>query len=93
MQYASVRRGRSRRPCCPRPGPTGRYAPYWPGTYRCLGSRRKDLQLAVNVLMIAHYFTLEVAPARYSDALPFSLLPSLKPTEKLKFHIAGQGVG
>ena len=40
--------------------------------------------------MIAHYFTLEVTPARYVDALPFSPLPSMKPTEKLKFQIVEQ---
>ncbi len=66
------------------------YAPYGLGTHRCLGSRWMDLQLAVNVLMIAHYFTLEVTPARYADALPFSPLPSMKPTEKLNFLVAGQ---
>ena len=64
------------------------YAPYGLGTHKCLGSRWLDLQLAVNVLMIAHYFTLEVMPARYAEALPFSPLPSMKPTEKLKFRIA-----
>ena len=61
---------------------------YGLGTHRCLGSRWMDLQLAVNVLMIAHYFTLEVSPASYIDALRFSPLPSMKPTEKLKFRIA-----
>ena len=66
------------------------YAPYGLGTHRCLGSRWMDLQLAVNVLMIAHYFTLEVTPARYADALPFSPLPSMKPTEKLRFRVAEQ---
>ena len=66
------------------------YAPYGLGTHRCLGSRWMDLQLAVNVLMIAHYFTLEVSPARYAEALPFSPLPSMKPTEKLKFRVAEQ---
>ncbi len=64
------------------------YAPYGLGTHRCLGSRWMDFQLAVNVLMIAHYFTLEVTPARYVDALPLSPIPSMKPTEKLKFRIA-----
>ena len=66
------------------------YAPYGLGTHRCLGSRWMDLQLAVNVLMIAHYFTLEVSPARYAEALPFSPLPSMKPTEKLRFRVAEQ---
>ena len=62
------------------------YAPYGLGTHRCLGSRWMDLQLAVNVLMIAHYFTLEVSPADWK--LRFSPLPSMKPSKKLKFRIA-----
>ena len=66
------------------------YAPYGVGTHRCLGSRWMDLQLAANVLMIAHYFTLEVSPASYAEALPLSPIPSMKPTEKLKFRIVEQ---
>ena len=58
------------------------------GTHTCLGSRGMELQLATNVLMIAHYFTLEVSPANYK--LRFSPLPSMKPSKKLKFHIAEQ---
>ena len=64
------------------------YAPYGLGTHTCLGSRWVELQLAVNVLMIAHYFTLEVSPANYK--LRFSPLPSMKPSKKLKFLIAEQ---
>ena len=45
-----------------------------------------DLRLAVNVLMIARYFRLEVSPADY--VLRFSPLPSMKPSKKLKFQIA-----
>ena len=66
------------------------YAPYGLGTHKCLGSRWMDLQLAVNVLMIARYFTLEVSPAKYADALRFSPLPSMKPTEKLNFRVVEQ---
>ena len=64
------------------------YAPYGLGTHRCLGSRWMDLQLAVNVLMIAHHFTLEVYPADWK--LKFSPIPSMKPSEKLKFRVAEQ---
>ena len=64
------------------------YAPYGLGTHTCLGSRWMELQLAVNVLMIAHYFTLEVAPANYK--LKFNPLPSMKPSKNLKFHISEQ---
>ena len=66
----------------------GAYSPYGLGTHTCLGSRWMELQLAVNVLMIAHHFTLEVSPANYK--LRFSPLPSMKPSKKLKFHIAEQ---
>ena len=44
--------------------------------------------MTVNVLLVAHYFTLEVSPANYK--LKFSPLPSLKPSKKLKFRIAEQ---
>ena len=64
------------------------YAPYGLGTHRCLGARWMDLQLAVNVLMIAHYFILEVSPSSFKLRLnPF---PSLKPSKKLKFRVAEQ---
>ena len=64
------------------------YAPYGLGTHRCRGFRGMELQLAVNVLMIAHYFTVEVSPANFN--LRFRPLPSMKPSKKLKFHIAEQ---
>ena len=62
------------------------YAPYGLGTHRCLGSRWVELHLAVTVLMIAHYFTLEVSPSNYK--LRFNPIPSMKPSKKLKFRIA-----
>ena len=64
------------------------YAPYGLGTHRCLGTRWMELQLAVNLLMIAHYFDLEIHPANYK--FKFNPLPSMKPSKKLRFRIAGQ---
>ena len=64
------------------------YAPYGLGTHTCLGSRWLDLQLAVNVLMVAHHFNLKVSPANYK--FRFDPLPSLKPSKKLKFLVAEQ---
>ena len=64
------------------------YAPYGLGPHTCLGSRWMELQLAVNVLMVAHHFTLEVSPANYK--LRFNPLPSMKPSKNLKFHIVEQ---
>ena len=64
------------------------YSPYGLGTHTCLGSRWMELQLAVNVLLVAHYFTVRVSPENYK--LKFSPIPSMKPSKKLKFLIAGQ---
>ena len=64
------------------------YAPYGLGPHTCLGSRWMELQLAVNVLMVAHYFTLEVSPANFK--FRFNPIPSMKPSKKLKFHVAEQ---
>ena len=52
----------------------------------CLGSRWMQLQMAVNVLMVAHHFTLEVHPANFK--LKINPLPSMKPSKKLKFLVA-----
>ena len=64
------------------------YAPFGLGTHTCLGSRWMDLQLATNVLMVAHYFNIKVDPDPENYKLRFSPLPSMKPSKKLKFHIA-----
>ena len=64
------------------------YAPYGVGTHRCLGFRWMELQLIVNLLMIAHHFTLEVAPRNYKHR--FSPFPSMKPSKKLKFRVVEQ---
>ena len=62
------------------------YAPYGLGTHTCLGFRWMELQLAVSVLMVAHYFKIEVFPENYK--LRFNPLPSMKPSKKLKFRVA-----
>ncbi len=64
------------------------YAPYGLGTHRCLGFRWMELQLMINVLMVAHYFTLEVFPRNYKHRI--SPVPSMKPSKKLKFRVAEQ---
>ena len=64
------------------------YSPYGLGTHTCLGSRWMELQLAVNLLMVAHYFTLEVYPSDYK--LRFNPIPSMKPSKKLQFRVAEQ---
>ena len=62
------------------------YAPFGLGTHTCLGSRWLELQLAVNVLMLAHYFTIEVSPADFR--FRFNPLPSMKPSKKLHFRVS-----
>lgn len=62
------------------------YAPYGVGTHRCLGFRWMELQLMINALMIAHHFTLEVAPSNFE--FRFDPFPSMKPSRKLEFRIA-----
>lgn len=64
------------------------HAPFGLGTHTCLGFRWLELQLAVNVLMAAHYFIIEVSPANYK--LRFNPLPLMKPNKNLKFRIAEQ---
>ncbi len=64
------------------------YAPFGLGTHTCLGSRWLELQLAVNVLMLAHYFTIEVSPADFK--FRFNPLPSMKPSKKLNFRVSEQ---
>ena len=64
----------------------GAYAPYGLGTHMCLGHRWVELQMAVNVLLIAHHLQLEVVPANYTMGInPF---PTLAPNKKLKFRVA-----
>ncbi len=64
------------------------YAPYGLGTHMCLGTRWMELQLAVNLLLLTHYFKIEMSPANYK--LRFNPFPSLKPSKKLKFRITEQ---
>ncbi len=64
------------------------YAPFGLGTHTCLGQRWVELQMAIDLLMLAYYFDIEVRP---TDAkMRISPFPSLSIGKKLKFHIAGQ---
>ena len=66
------------------------FAPYGLGTHRCLGTRWMEMHLAVNLLMLAHYFTIEVSPAKFAEKLRLNPFPSLKPSKKLRFRISEQ---
>ena len=61
------------------------FAPYGLGTHRCLGSHWAEMQVCLNVLLLAHYFTFELSPP---DAeLRISPLPTQSPSKKVKFVI------
>ena len=64
------------------------YAPFGLGTHTCLGQRWVELQMAIDLLMIAYYFDIEVRPT--NAKMTISPFPSLSISKKLKFHIAGQ---
>ncbi len=64
------------------------YAPYGLGTHTCLGARWMDLQLLVNILIIAYHFRLRIHPENHK--FRFSPLPSMKPSKKLKVRVAEQ---
>ena len=63
------------------------YAPFGLGTHICLGNRWMELQLAINVLMIARHFTFDVSPEKFKKKLKINPLPSMKPHKKLKFIV------
>ncbi len=64
------------------------YAPYGLGTHSCLGFRWADLQLAIDLLMLTHYFKIELA--RPYKRLPMDPLPSQSPSNRLKFRLVQQ---
>ena len=66
------------------------YSPYGLGTHTCLGSRVTSLQLAIHLLMLTHYFTLEISPAKQEHKPKISAFPSASVNNKLKFVITEQ---
>ncbi len=64
----------------------GAYAPYGLGTHACMGHRWLELQLAVNLLLIAYHLRLEVTPANYK--LRIDPIPKAAPNKKLKLRVA-----
>ena len=61
------------------------YAPYGLGTHTCLGARMVEMQMTMNLLLIAHHFTLRIAPKNYK--LRISPFASMCPSKKLKFAV------
>ena len=64
----------------------GAYAPYGLGTHHCLGHKWVELQMAVNLLLIAYHAKLEMVPASYT--LGINPFPTAAPDRKLKFRVA-----
>ena len=64
------------------------YAPYGLGTHTCLGAGWLNLHIAVNLLIIAHYFTLRIYPE--DREIQISSFPSMSLGKKVKFRIAEQ---
>ena len=64
------------------------YAPFGLGTHSCLGSNWAELHIAINLLMLTHYFKIELA--RPYKRLPMDPLPSQSPSNRLKFRLAEQ---
>ncbi len=62
------------------------YAPFGLGTHKCLAFRWVELHLAINLLMLVHYFRFELAPTDYQ--LRINPFPTMKPTHKMKLWIA-----
>ena len=70
----------------PRNEQSGRgYAPFGLGTHSCIGSRWADLHMVVNLLMLTHYFKIELA--RPYERVPMDPLPSQSPSNKLKLKL------
>ncbi len=66
----------------------GVYAPFGLGTHTCLGARWVELQMVVNLLMVAYYFQLELWPFKYK--MKFNPFPTSAPHKKLKFLVTSQ---
>ncbi len=64
----------------------GAYAPYGLGTHTCLGSRWVELQMVVNLLLIAYHMKLELVPENYE--LGINPFPTAAPDKKLKLRVA-----
>ena len=61
------------------------YAPFGLGTHRCLGNQWAEMQVCLNVLLLAHYFTFELSPP--GADLRISPLPTQSLSKKVKFVI------
>ena len=63
----------------------GAYAPYGLGTHTCLGHRWVELQMVVNLMLIAYHVNLEIVPDDYR--LRINPFPTSAPNRKLKLRV------
>ena len=64
------------------------YAPFGLGTHSCIGKSWAALHMVINLLMLTHYFKIELA--KPYEQLPMDPLPSQSPGNKLEFRIVEQ---
>ena len=63
----------------------GAYGAYGLGTHVCLGNRWVELNMVINLLLIAYHLDLDTEPEGYN--LKINPIPTLAPTKKLKFVV------
>ncbi len=66
---------------------TGAFVPFGTGTHTCGGRRWTELQLVLNILLIARYLDMEMVPKNYK--LKISPFPKLSPRKNFKIRIKG----
>ena len=66
---------------------TGAFVPFGTGTHTCGGRRWTELQLMLNILLIARYLDMEMVPKNYK--LKISPFPKLSPRKNFKIRIKG----
>ena len=64
------------------------YAPYGLGTHSCLGFRWSEMQLVIDLMMLVHYFKIELVDS--FEYVPMDPLPSQSPSNKMKFRLVEQ---
>ena len=63
----------------------GAYMPWGLGTHACMGQRWVEVQLALNVLMVAHHFNLELP--RGSEKMKINPVPTNAPHKSIHFQV------
>ena len=63
----------------------GAYAPFGTGTHICGGRRWTELQMALNMLLIARHLELELVPKNYK--LKLNPFPKLSPAKNFRFRV------